>query len=146
MGAALRPHERRAMIKGFKEFIMRGNVIDLAVAVVIGAAFAAVVEQVVSSLVTPLLNAMGGAEAEGLGFRIISENPATYMDFAAIINALIVFLLTALVVYFVLVVPMNKFNEMRMRGKEEPEEVSEEIATLREIRDLLAARRTDGTL
>ena len=134
------------MIKGFKEFIMRGNVIDLAVAVVIGAAFAAVVEQVVSSLVTPLLNAMGGAEAEGLGFRIISENPATYMDFAAIINALIVFLLTALVVYFVLVVPMNKFNEMRMRGKEEPEEVSEEIATLREIRDLLASRRTDGTL
>ena len=134
------------MIKGFKEFIMRGNVIDLAVAVVIGAAFAAVVEQVVSSLVTPLLNAMGGAEAEGLGFRIISENPATYMDFAAIINALIVFLLTALVVYFVLVVPMNKFNEIRMRGKEEPEEVSEEIATLREIRDLLAARRTDGTL
>lgn len=134
------------MIKGFKEFIMRGNVIDLAVAVVIGAAFAAVVEQVVSSLVTPLLNAMGGAEAEGLGFRIISENPATYMDFAAIINALIVFLLTALVVYFVLVVPMNKFNELRMRGKEEPEEVSEEIATLREIRDLLAARRTDGTL
>lgn len=134
------------MIKGFKEFIMRGNVIDLAVAVVIGAAFAAVVEQVVSSLVTPLLNAVGGAEAEGLGFRIISENPATYMDFAAIINALIVFLLTALVVYFVLVVPMNKFNEMRMRGKEEPEEVSEEIATLREIRDLLAARRTDGTL
>ena len=134
------------MIKGFKEFIMRGNVIDLAVAVVIGAAFAAVVEQVVSSLVTPLLNAVGGAEAEGLGFRIISENPATYMDFAAIINALIVFLLTALVVYFVLVVPMNKFNEIRMRGKEEPEEVSEEIATLREIRDLLAARRTDGTL
>ncbi|MGC5582926.1 large conductance mechanosensitive channel protein MscL [Ornithinimicrobium sp. W1679] len=134
------------MLKGFKEFIMRGNVIDLAVAVVIGAAFAAVVEQVVSSLVTPLLNAMGGAEAEGLGFEIIDGNPSTYMDFAAIINALIVFLLTALVVYFVLVVPMNKFNELRMRGKEEPEEISEEIATLREIRDLLAARRTDGTL
>ncbi|MFB9730982.1 large conductance mechanosensitive channel protein MscL [Ornithinimicrobium kibberense] len=134
------------MLKGFKEFIMRGNVIDLAVAVVIGAAFAAVVEQVVSSLVTPLLNAMGGAEAQGLGFEIIDGNPATYMDFAAIINAVIVFLLTALVVYFVLVVPMNKFNELRMRGKEEPEEVSEEIATLREIRDLLAARRSDGTL
>ncbi|WP_289019157.1 large conductance mechanosensitive channel protein MscL [uncultured Ornithinimicrobium sp.] len=134
------------MLKGFKEFIMRGNVIDLAVAVVIGAAFAAVVEQVVSSLVTPLLNAMGGAEAQGLGFEIIDGNAATYMDFAAIINAIIVFLLTALVVYFVLVVPMNKFNELRMRGKEEPEEVSEEIATLREIRDLLAARRSDGTL
>ena len=134
------------MIKGFKDFIMRGNVIDLAVAVVIGAAFAKVVETVVGSLVTPLLNSIGGAEAKGLGFEIIQGNPATYMDFAAILNALIVFLLTALVVYFVLVVPMNKFNELRKSGVEEPEEVSEEIATLREIRDLLAARRTDGSL
>ena len=131
------------MLKGFKEFIMRGNVIDLAVAFVIGAAFAAVVTTVVSSIVTPLLNAMGGAQASGLGFEIIDGNPATYMDFAAIINAIIVFLLTALVVYFALVVPMNKFNERRNRGVEAPEEVSEEIATLREIRDLLAARR-DG--
>jgi large conductance mechanosensitive channel len=133
------------MLKGFKEFIMRGNVIDLAVAFVIGAAFAAVVTTVVSSIVTPLLNAMGGAQASGLGFEIIDGNPATYMDFAAIINAIIVFLLTALVVYFALVVPMNKFNERRNRGVEAPEEVSEEIATLREIRDLLATRR-DGTV
>ena len=134
------------MLKGFKDFIMRGNVIDLAVAVVVGAAFAAVVDTMVSSVVTPLLNAAGGAEAEGLGFRLISDNPATYMDFAAIINALIVFLLTAAVVYFILVAPMNKFQERRKKGVEEPEEVSEEIATLREIRDLLAARRTDGTV
>lgn len=135
------------MIKGFKEFIMRGNVIDLAVAVVIGAAFAAVVTTVVSSLVTPLLNAAGGAEVGGLGFFIRENNPATYVDFAAIINALIVFLLTALVVYFVLVVPMNALAERRRRGQvEEPAEVSEELATLREIRDLLAARRTDGTV
>ncbi|MFK5633343.1 MULTISPECIES: large conductance mechanosensitive channel protein MscL [unclassified Ornithinimicrobium] len=133
------------MLKGFKEFIMRGNVIDLAVAFVIGAAFAAVVTTVVSSIVTPLLNALGGAQASGLGFEIIDGNPATYMDIAAIINALIVFLLTALVVYVALVLPMNKFNEMRNRGVEAPEEVSEEIATLREIRDLLATRR-DGTL
>ena len=134
------------MLKGFKDFIMRGNVIDLAVAVVVGAAFAKVVEVVVGSIVTPLLNAVGGAEASGLGFELINGNPATYMDFAAIINALIVFLITAAVVYFVLVAPMNTFNELRKRGVEEPEEVSEEIATLREIRDLLAARRTDGTL
>lgn len=133
------------MLKGFKDFIMRGNVIDLAVAVVIGAAFAAVVETMVSNIVEPLLNALGGAEAEGLGFRLVSDNPNTYLDFAAIINALIVFLLTAAVVYFVLVAPMNTFQEMRKRGVEEPEEVSEEIATLREIRDLLAARRTDGS-
>ena len=134
------------MLKGFKEFIMRGNVIDLAVAVVIGAAFAAVVEVVVSSIVTPLLNAAGGAEVGGLGFEIIKGNQATYMDFAAIINALIVFLLTAAVVYFVLVLPMNKFNEHRKArlGIVDEEEVSDEVATLREIRDLLAARRTDG--
>lgn len=134
------------MFKGFKEFIMRGNVIDLAVAVVIGAAFAAVVDTMVSNVVTPLLNAVGGAEASGLGFEIISGNENTYMDFAAIINALIVFLITAAVVYFVLVLPMNKFNEMRRRGQEEPEEVSDELAALREIRDLLAQRRTDGAV
>src|SRR5690606_30025246 len=113
--------------------------------VVIGAAFAAVVEQVVTSLVTPILNAAGGAEVGGLKWQIISGREDTAMDFAAIINAIIVFLITAAVVYFVLVMPMNKFNEMRMRGKEAPEEVSEELATLREIRDLLASRRTDGS-
>ena len=127
------------MIQGFKEFIMRGNIVDLAVAVVIGTAFAAVVDVVVSSLITPLLNAMGGAEASGLGFHIISSNPATYMDFAAIINALIVFLLTAAVVYFVIVVPMNKVNEKLGYGAEE-EEPSEDVALLTEIRDLLARR------
>jgi large conductance mechanosensitive channel len=136
------------MLKGFKEFIMRGNVIDLAVAVVIGAAFAAVVGQVVTSLVTPILNSLGGANVGGLGFEIIDGNPATYIDFAAIINAIIVFLLTAAVVYFALVMPMNKLAEARKRrlGIEDVEEVSEELATLREIRDLLSARRTDGTL
>ena len=132
------------MLKGFKDFIMRGNVIDLAVAVVIGAAFAAVVDVVVSSIVTPLLNAAGGANASGLGFEIISGNEATYMDFAAIVNALIVFLITAAVVYFVLVLPMNKFNEHRKAklGIVDEEEISDEVATLREIRDLLAQRGT----
>ncbi|WP_122261245.1 large conductance mechanosensitive channel protein MscL [Ornithinimicrobium cerasi] len=136
------------MIKGFKEFIMRGNVIDLAVAVVIGAAFAAVVTTIVSSVVTPLLNAAGGAEVGGLGFFIRENNPATYVDIAAILNALIVFLLTAAVVYFVLVVPMNTLAERRKAklGIVDDEEISDEVATLREIRDLLAARRTDGTL
>lgn len=130
------------MLKGFKEFIMRGNVIDLAVAVVIGAAFAKVVEVVVSSIVTPLLNAAGGAEVGGLKWEIISGREDTAMDFAAIVNALIVFLLTAAVVYFVLVLPMNTFNERRKArlGIVDEEEVSDEVATLREIRDLLAQR------
>ena len=131
------------MLKGFKDFIMRGNVIDLAVAVVIGAAFAKVVEVIVSSLVTPLLNAAGGAQASGLGFHILVGKDNTYVDIAAIINALIVFLITAAVVYFVLVLPMNKYNERRKArlGIVDEVVVSDEVATLREIRDLLAARR-----
>ncbi|ANS78779.1 Large-conductance mechanosensitive channel [Serinicoccus hydrothermalis] len=132
------------MLSGFKDFIMRGNVIELAVAVVIGSAFAAVVETIVSGIITPLLNAAGGAEVGGLGFNIIEGNDATYLNFAAIINALIVFLITAAVVYFVLVAPMNKVNERLNRNKPVEEIISDEVATLREIRDLLAERRTDG--
>lgn len=133
------------MIQGFKDFIMRGNVVDLAVALVIGVAFAKFVEVVVGSIITPLLNAVGGANASGLGFEILQGNPSTYMDFAAIINALVVFLLTALVVYLAFVVPMNKFNERRHGGLEPAVEVTDEVATLREIRDLLAVRR-EGNL
>lgn len=125
------------MLQGFKDFIMRGNIVDLAVAVVIGTAFAKVVEVVVGSIITPLLNAMGGAEASGLGFEVIAGNRATYMDFAAIINALIVFLLTALVVYFVIVVPMNKFNE-KMGFVQEDEAIAPDVVLLTEIRDLLS--------
>ncbi|UJH70561.1 large conductance mechanosensitive channel protein MscL [Ornithinimicrobium sp. INDO-MA30-4] len=127
------------MLKGFKEFIMRGNIVDLAVAVVIGSAFAAVVDTVISSIITPLLNAAGGADSEGLGFAIISGQANTFMDFSAIINALIVFVMTAAVVYFIIVVPMNKIAERRAAGQEpEPEAVAEDVAVLREIRDMLA--------
>ena len=135
------------MLSGFKDFIMRGNVIELAVAVVIGSAFAAVVDTIVSSIITPLLNAAGGAEVGGLKFEIINGRADTAMDFAAIINALIVFLLTAAAVYFVLVSPMNKVSERMNRNKPVEEEiVTDEVATLREIRDLLAQRRADGSL
>jgi len=123
------------MLKGFKEFILRGNVVDLAIAVVIGGAFGKVVETFVSSIVTPILNAMPGAKSNGWGFQL-TDNPNTLINFSAIINALVVFLLTAAVVYFVFVVPMNKLAERRKAGLEpEAEEVSEEIQLLREIRD-----------
>jgi|SRR5690625_4144096 len=130
------------MLRGFKEFIARGNVIDLAVAVVIGAAFAAVVDAVVSHIITPVLNVFGGTAADGLGFHLVSGNASTFVDIAAILNAVVVFLLTALVVYLVFVVPMNKYNERRQRrGPETPEEVAEDVALLREIRDLLRANQ-----
>ena len=129
------------MIKGFKEFLMRGNVLDLAVAVVIGTAFAKVVEAVVSSFVNPLVNVLGGGNVKGLSWTIISSNPKTTIDFAAIINAAIVFFLTAVVVYFVLVVPMQKLQERRKRGEEpEPEALTLDQELLTDIRDALRTR------
>ena len=124
-------------MQGFKDFIMRGNVVELAVAVVIGSAFAAVVNKVVENLINPILAAVGGADASGLGVHLREGNPATFMDFGAIITALITFLITAAVVYFAFVLPMNKFNERR--GLEVPQTDSE---LLSEIRDLLKANRT----
>ncbi|MGB5951169.1 MAG: large conductance mechanosensitive channel protein MscL [Ornithinimicrobium sp.] len=130
------------MLKGFKEFIMRGNIVDLAVAVVIGTAFAAVVDTIVSSLISPLLARIGGAEVGAFGIQLGADgNMATLINIGAIINALVIFTLTAAVVYFVIVVPMNKIVATR-RGDEEPEaeEIPEDILVLQEIRDLLKQR------
>ncbi len=130
------------MLKGFKDFILRGNIVDLAVAVVIGTAFAKVVDTMVSSIVTPLINAVGSPETAGLGFMIRSGQENTLVNLSAIINSLIVFLITAAVVYFVFVAPMNHLAERRKRGIEpEPEAPSEDILLLQEIRDELRARR-----
>lgn len=127
------------MIQGFKTFITRGNVIDLAIAVVIGTAFAKVVDTVIGALVNPILARVGGGNmGEGLGIQLGDEgNADTFINIGDIINALIVFLLTALVVYLVFVVPMNKWNERRSRGDDAEEEVEENTELLREIRDLL---------
>ncbi|WP_324650597.1 large conductance mechanosensitive channel protein MscL [Georgenia sp. H159] len=131
------------MLKGFKEFITRGNVIDLAVAVVIGSAFAAIVDTVVSSVITPVLNAAGGASSEGLGFMIRAGQENTFVDLSAIINAVVVFLITAAVVYLIFVLPMNTFQQRRKRGEEpEPEAPAEDVILLQEIRDLLRAQST----
>ena len=130
------------MLKGFKEFILRGNVIDLAIAVVIGAAFQKVVDTMVSAIVTPIVNAAGGANSQGLGFFVKSGQENTFVNFSAIVNSVIVFLIPAAVVYFVFVLPMNKLAERRARGQEpEPEAVSEEAMLLQEIRDELRAQR-----
>jgi len=130
------------MLQGFKEFIMRGNIVDLAVAVVIGTAFAAVVDTVVSSLISPMLARVGGADVGAFGIQLGAEgNMATLINIGAIINALIIFLLTAAVVYFIVVVPMNKLTAVR-RTEDEPDvdEASEEVLLLTEIRDLLRQR------
>jgi large conductance mechanosensitive channel len=132
------------MLKGFREFVMRGNVIDLAVAVVIGAAFTAVVTALVKDLLTPLIAAIAGKpDFSALTFSV-NKSRFSYGDF---INAVIQFVLIAAAVYFFIVVPIKKLNEMRARrlAAGEPADVadipSDEAVLLREIRDLLAQQR-----
>lgn len=103
------------MLKGFRDFVLRGNVVDLAVAVVIGAAFKGVVDALVKSLITPLIAAMGGQpDFSGLSFSINGSRFA-YGEF---INAVISFLIIAAVIYFLVVLPMNRL--MSLRKTEEP--------------------------
>ncbi len=131
------------MVKGFKDFVLRGNVVDLAVAVVIGVAFGALVSTFVGKIITPVLNALPGAKSTGLGFSIRggAKQQATFVDVSGLINAVIVFVLTALVVYLLFIVPMNALAERRKRGVEpEPAAPAEDILLLQEIRDLLASR------
>ena len=115
------------MFKGFRDFIMRGNVVDLAVAVVIGAAFGAVVQAFVKGLITPLIAAIAGQpDFSALTFTI---NNSRFL-YGTFINAVISFLLIAAAIYYVVVLPMNKLAERRARGadpttKECPECLSE---------------------
>ena len=128
------------MIKGFKDFVMRGNVVDLAVAVVIGAALGAVVTSIVDNIITPLLAALGGVE-DVSKLWTFTVNEAIF-SVGAVLAAILNFLFIAAAVYFVIVMPMNKLAERRKRGVEpEPEAPAEDILLLQEIRDLLAARR-----
>ena len=130
------------MLQGFKDFLFRGNIVDLAVAVVIGTAFTALVSTFTGAIIEPVFNSFGGASVDGLSFRIIDSNKATTVDIAAVINAIITFVITAAVVYFVFVVPSKKLMERLEKGQEEePSGPSEDILLLREIRDALGAQR-----
>lgn len=130
------------MLKGFKDFIMRGNVVDLAVGVVIGAAFATLVTAFTDSFLKPLLAATGPKDGR-IGMTVPLPGPENNaLDFGAFISAVIAFLMTAAVVYFLVVLPMNKLAERRKKGQEpEPEAPSEEVRLLTEIRDALLAQR-----
>ncbi|HUZ03115.1 MAG TPA: large conductance mechanosensitive channel protein MscL [Thermomicrobiaceae bacterium] len=102
------------MVKGFRDFILRGNVVDLAIAVVIGAAFGAVITAFVKDLITPIIAAIGGKpDFASLSFTI-NNSRFLYGDF---INAVIAFLIIAAAIYFVVVVPMNAMAARRERGK-----------------------------
>jgi large conductance mechanosensitive channel len=106
------------MLREFREFIMRGNVIDLAVAVVIGAAFGAVVTSLVENLITPLIAAIGGQpDFSDIGFTINESR----FGVGAFINSLISFLIIALVIFFFVVKPMNALMERVRRGETTPD-------------------------
>lgn len=133
------------MLAGFKQFILRGNVIDLAVAVVIGAAFTAVVSVIGESLITPLVNrflALLGLSSDGIG-GVVSIGAGQVLNFGAIFTAALTFLITAAVVYYVFVAPMNAYKSKAAK-EVVPEPDSVEVTLLREIRDLLAGDGAEG--
>jgi len=136
------------MLKGFKEFVLRGNVIDLAVAVVIGAAFTAVVTTLVEQLFNPLIGAVFNAEslATALPVTIPTTSGGTAtIGVGAILAAVINFLIVAIVVYFVFVAPINAVRARAERaaraGAEDESAPPSELQLLTEIRDLLAAQQ-----
>lgn len=120
-----------ALFKEFREFIARGNVVDLAVAVVIGAAFTAVVTAVVEGLITPLVGMIGGTDFRRMTFTI---NDSTF-SYGIVINAVIYFLLVSAVVFLFVVKPINILQERRRRGAEPVDEatLSDEAVLLAEI-------------
>jgi len=134
------------MLKGFRDFILRGNVVDLAVAVVIGAAFGAVVTALVADIITPLIAAIGGKPDFGNLTFTIHKSKFKYGDF---INAIVSFLIIAAAIYFIVVMPLNKLAERRQRkleaGVQEPEPKAEDIVLLEQIRDLLKEQRPSAS-
>ncbi|MGB3699419.1 MAG: MscL family protein [Gordonia sp. (in: high G+C Gram-positive bacteria)] len=140
------------MLKGFKDFLMRGNVVELATAVIIGAAFTAIVTAFTEKIINPLLatipsgdcpsaapaegGAAGPAQICGFGFPVKSSDPATFLDFGAVISAFINFVIVAAVVYFLIVVPYNKLQELR-KLEDKEEDPDEQIVLLTQIRNAL---------
>ena len=120
----------------FKEFVMRGNVMDMAIGVIIGSAFAGIVTALTDDFINPLINGIGGAEVGGT-IKIYGGQVIKYGDF---ITAVINFLIMALVLFILLKV-VNKVMELGKKEKEEEEKKKEEVALLEEIRDLLKKQK-----
>jgi large conductance mechanosensitive channel len=127
------------VIDEFKQFLLRGNVIDLAVAVVLGAAFGMVVTSLVEDIITPIIAAIfGKPDFSGLTFEI----NGSVFRYGSFFNAVLSFVLIAAAIFFVVVKPYNMYMERRRAGLEpEPPAVkTDEVVVLEEIRDLMRAR------
>ena len=125
------------MIKGFKEFVFRGNVIDLAVAVAVGTALAALVASVTQALIEPIvgwvLSLLGGSDGSIGGTITLAEGYE--LNFALLIGAIITFLVTLAALYFLFVLPMNKYRALTGQGDVDTRPA--DVQLLEEIRDLL---------
>ena len=126
------------MLKGFKEFLARGNIVDLAVAVVIGTAFTGLVTKFTDSIIQPLINRIGAGADASYGILKINIGGGQTIDLNVLLSAAINFVLVAAVVYFFVVVPYNK---MRSKGSAEPA-VDKTNRLLTEIRDALGGQNT----
>ncbi|HZC50910.1 MAG TPA: large-conductance mechanosensitive channel protein MscL [Mycobacterium sp.] len=128
------------MFKGFKEFLARGNIVDLAVAVVIGTAFTALVTKFTDSIIAPLINRIGVKEHSDVGALKIGIGGGQTIDLNILLSAAINFFLIAVVVYFFVVLP---YNTLRKRGEVEQADDAQ-VVLLTEIRDLLAQTNGEG--
>ncbi len=138
------------MLKGFKEFLARGNIVDLAVAVVIGTAFTGLVTKFTDAIIQPLINRIGAGKEASYGILQISIGGGQTIDLNVLLSAFINFVLVAAVVYFLVVLPYNK-----LRTKDTAESAEDkQVRLLTEIRDAVggkdtssgAAKATDFTL
>jgi large conductance mechanosensitive channel len=142
--------------QGFKTFLMRGNVVDLAVAVVIGAAFTNIVNSVVKGIINPIIGAVGTKNLDSYSSCLKGRCTGTgdsatgvRILWGSVLGATLTFVITAAVVYFLMVLPMSKYLakvEARRKAKEGTQEVIEvtELEVLKEIRDALVAQRGSG--
>ncbi|MFH8221613.1 large conductance mechanosensitive channel protein MscL [Streptomyces sp. NPDC018057] len=135
--------------QGFKAFLMRGNVVDLAVAVVVGAAFSNIVNSVVKGVINPVVGAIGTKNLDHYSSCLSSScksDDGIQIMWGSVLGATLQFLITAAVVYFLMVLPMAKFLARQKKGKESEEEAPEiiestELQVLKQIRDELVSQR-----
>lgn len=148
--------ENKSVLQGFKDFLMRGNVIELAVAVVVGAAFTSIVNAVVKGVINPIVGAFGSQNLDNyqtcLSTCSVDKKTGLYVDgiyvlWGSVLSAALTFLITAGVVYFLMILPMNKWKA-RQDAKKSADDAAApaptEIELLTEIRDALIAQR-NGT-
>ncbi|MGO4615759.1 large conductance mechanosensitive channel protein MscL [Nocardia sp. 2YAB30] len=128
------------MLKGFKEFLFRGNVIDLVVSVVIGIAFVAIITAFTNAVINPILAVFYGNDEKHIGFWLIAEKPETFVQVGPIITAVLNFLIIAAVLYLALVLPAT---HLKKRSRPDDTTLTDSEVMI-QIRDLLTESQTSG--